>query len=159
MKKRSFLENNAQVIFGIFGILVPIGTLFLPFYESVLMLDKALIQGLMYTYEVPEVGEVAVIGAAGSWSAWVNIPVCVLLSALLLIRKQVLWVAITAGVVFLICNFLVLLGNSAGFGRPIADRMLSGYSILSLTEIILILLSIHYSIQRKKRSRETAVDF
>lgn len=151
--------KKIQLIIGIQGILLPVITLFIPFYESALMLDKSSVQGLLYTYEVVEIGDIAAISGWGSLFAWIHVPFCIVLSILLILNKPNLAVSITFAVFFGICTILVYMGCSAGFGKPISDSMLVGFRILTLTEIILIILSIYLAAKHKTRRNTAAIDF
>jgi|GEM_PF-4240671 len=151
--------RKIQWIIGILGILLPVLTLFIPFYESVLMLDKSSIQGLLYTYEAVEVGDIAVISGLGSLFAWIHVPFCIALSILLILDKPNLAMSIACAVFFGVCTILVYIGCSAGFGKPIGDSMLVGYPILSLTEIVLITFSIYLAAKHKTQRNSAAIDF
>ena len=151
--------KKIQLIAGILGILLPVTTLFIPFFETVLMIDKSSIQGLLYTYEEVEVGDIAVISGLGSSFAWINVPFCIALSILLLLNKPNLPMSITFAGFFGACTILVSLGCSAGFGKPIGDSMLIGYQILSLTEIVLITFSIYLAAKSKTRRNAAKIDF
>lgn len=151
--------RKIQIIIGVIGILLPVLTLFIPFYESVLMIDKNEIPGLLYTYEEIEVGDIAVISGLGSFYAFVNIPLSIVLSIMLIINQPNLPTVITLASFFALCNLLVFVGCSAGFGKPFGDSMLLGYQTLVLTELVLISFSIYAAIQNKVQKDQTTIDF
>lgn len=152
--------RKIQLIIGIIGIILPATTLFIPFYETVLMSHhiQTSLQGILYSYNIGEFN-IGVISGTGSFYAFINIPICLVLSLSILINKPNMLAAILLGILFIISSFLVKVGCSAGFGKPFGDTMLIGYRVLWLTEIALLSFSIFYASKNKKLDEEMNRDF
>lgn len=154
------ITRKIQLVIGITGIILPVTTLFIPFYETVLMSHQTQTSfpGILYSYNTGEFN-IAVISGIGSFYAFINIPFCLVLSLLILINKPNTLAAILLGIFFIISSFLVKVGCSAGFGKPFGDTMLIGYRILWLTETVLLGISIFYALKNKRLDEEMNRNF
>jgi hypothetical protein len=154
------ITRKIQLVIGIIGIILPVTTLFIPFYETVLMSHQIQIPlpGLLYSYNLGEFS-IGVISGTGSFYAFINIPFCLVLSLLVLINKPNTLATILLGIFFIISSFLVKVGCSSGFGKPFGDTMLIGYRILWLTETALLGFSIFYAAKNKRLEEEMNRDF
>ena len=151
--------RKIQLVIGTIGIILPLVTLFIPFYETVIMQgNPTKFPGLLYIYDPGEF-DIGVISGIRSMYAWVNIPFCLALSILMMLNKPNLALSISLGGLLIPCNFLVFIGCSAGFGKPFGDTMLYGYWILLYTEIILVALSIYMALKNKMSRQKSDMDF
>ncbi|MGV3610569.1 MAG: hypothetical protein ACO1N0_06455 [Fluviicola sp.] len=149
--------RKIQLISGIIGIILSLITLFIPFYETVLMNDHLDFPGLLYTYKFEF--KIGVIGGLGSMYAWIHVPFCIALSILLILNKPNIPLSITLGFLLIPFNFLVFIGCYAGFGKPFGDNMLIGYWLLLFVEVVLVLISIYTSVKNRRNRQKSTLDF
>lgn len=119
---------------------VIVSSLFMPYYEgsrnnSVIKADSP---AVIETYELPEIGILFVFNGFGSF---IGIS-CLVLAGVLCFTHfsdpRSLIAPAMIGVLFCCLILLAWFGSSAGFGRPIPDRMLQGFylTIIGMTALI-----------------------
>jgi hypothetical protein len=127
-------------------------TLFLPCYEGFTYRGNENVHqfGLIKIYFAPEVEFVEVLSGFGSFFGLSNIFFQAILAISVLFFPRSIGITITFISFFVISVFLVFVGNSAGFGGPICDRMLIGYYFAFPLTIINLFISLYININYRK---------
>jgi hypothetical protein len=125
---------------------------FLPFYEGARNNMAVQPSGTLVLdiYEAPEIGVIYVYNGLGSLFACFNFLMALAMVITGFLAPRKITMPIVTGSLFLASLLLLQLGNSAGFGQPISDRMLEGYYVFTPAMAVLVICFIVWTTIAKR---------
>lgn len=129
---------------------------FLPYYEGPrgYWVNKSTSFVVIHTYEIPEVGSMFVFNGFGSLFAIFNFVQAIVLCSGFFLFPRALATPIVVTVLLILSLLLLKIGNSAGWGRPFGDSMMSGFYYTIIGMSVLITCSFVKSIYLLKYNQE-----
>lgn len=135
---KSTIMKRFSHIIPVISLIILIISFFLPYYEASRQ-DYVYNYTVVRNYEEIDIGIIVIYNGFALQFAIFNFCLAIVLVLGFYFFESKLYRPIIVLIFFIIAVLLVNFGCSAGFGRPIGDRMLIGYT---LTEIAMILLII-----------------
>lgn len=133
--------KNFKIIITLLCFATMAVSFFLPFYEGAR--NNMAVQRSTFLvldiYEAPEIGDIYVFNGFGSYFACINFLMALAMVITGFLSPGKITMPIITGSLFLASLLLVRLGNSAGFGQPISDRMLEGYYVFTPAMAVLVI--------------------
>ena len=140
------------------SIVLIIFSFFLPYYEGPRgnSAIKSTSFVVMRIYELPEFGPMFVFNGFGSLFAIFNLVQAIVLCSGFFLFPRALATPIVVTVLLILSLLLVKIGNSAGWGRPFGDSMMSGFYYTIIGMSVLITCSFVKSIYLLKNNQENS---